>query len=153
MHRIVSSALAVVWASLGSCTSPTCDAALVSFYSAPSDNWSSNLAALPSEQRFNVYVCGIKHMHPRPLGLAAAIAKEGGSTEEDMIRHLRSSSDSDELVAAANVLVEYGRLHPQTVCRSGEIEKALNVGKEKIQDRAARQYFAEISSRFCSEFR
>lgn len=150
MGRILPALAAVTAASLGfACEHDQCESAVKQFYSAPSSVWARQLVSLPLNDRFNVYVCGLKQIHPAPLGLATAVARGDGPVLETMEARLQTSSDPEEIVGAANVMVEYSRIHPERVCRTGRTASILRAAEAKIEEEHYREYFQRISSRLC----
>lgn len=131
------------------CTTAECWSRAKKIYSSPSDTWPAKLGSMPLDQRFDTYVCGIKHVHPAPLGLAHAVARGDGPVLETMVQHLERSADRDVLSGAANVVVEYSNMHPERVCKNQRVFRALDQARHRLRHRYEKQHFNAISAWVC----
>ena len=143
--RLIESAVAVA---LGSCGVGDCRSDLDNFFALPADSWPELIQREPLVRQYEIYLCGVRFVHPPANGLAYEIAKGGDRVGDFAVWKLDGASDPVETIAALNLLVEVSKRSEKT-CLNPDLGALIARKRAQLPRPDYQEYYDLISSDFC----
>jgi hypothetical protein len=147
MVRVIASLFIL---SAASSCGQKCQVELETFYAHPAETRMSLFQIMDLSEQYMVYLCGMRYVHPPPVGLSHYIAAKNQHAGLFALERLKQSSDPVERLAALGLLVEASKLNPEQICHRSDVGQTIRAKGKQFARADLRAEYEEVAKGYCS---
>jgi hypothetical protein len=118
------------------------------FYLRPAAEWPSALRRFPLPRQYELFLYGVREVHPPPLGLASVIARQGEPAVRLTASRLRATRDPLEATYALLILQE-AATNGESPCKNPAVEESVRMGRRNLRGSAYEAEYNRMQDSFC----